>query len=546
VSAQLPSADRPLRLPQQEARWQRLRHALRDTVARSSRATLALDAVLWLTLVPAVLWMFHALFKGWTNTLIEHHAFRQTQTAYTVAFLLRGGPWLAYETPCLGYPWAIPFEFPLYQWLVALVVKATSIGIDPAGRVVSTAALLGAAVALWRLLEHLRFRRTERLPVLLLFVLSPTDLFWARTFMIETTALCAALWFLERAAQFLREQPRVVPGTLIGWAFAGGAAALVKATTFIAFAFAVASALAVSVIASWRRGDRASAKRVAFWGAVVLGSSFVLMESWTLYSNHLRTLNPLARSFLVDKALNQWVFGTWAQKTSRAVWDVWLTQRMTFYVGAPWALSAFLLIPFVIEKRLALASLASLFLYLFDFAVFTNVHVVHDYYQVANNVFLTSAIGFLIVGLMRLPALPARAAAVLVTLLIGNAMVSTYRERFMPNQIQSNLVLNDLVKIVKEHTDKDDVLFIVGADWSPGGPYYCDRRAIMDRDGRAMADPAMQEELRLLREHGYHFGALITCGGERNTPRNVERTVTLGVSVFRGHTAVGCDVYTRP
>ena len=54
-----------------------------------------------------------ALLKGWHGTIRDLHAFRQTQTAITVTYLLKVGPWLAYQTPVLGPPWAIPFEFPL-------------------------------------------------------------------------------------------------------------------------------------------------------------------------------------------------------------------------------------------------------------------------------------------------------------------------------------------------------------------------------------------------------------------------------------------------
>src|SRR4051812_9418753 len=41
--------------------------------------------------------------------LIDGNAFRQTQTALTAYWLLKGGPLLAYITPVAGFPWAIPF-----------------------------------------------------------------------------------------------------------------------------------------------------------------------------------------------------------------------------------------------------------------------------------------------------------------------------------------------------------------------------------------------------------------------------------------------------
>jgi hypothetical protein len=49
-----------------------------------------------------------ALLKGWDGSIVDIHGFRQTQTAITVRYLLKGGPWLAYETPVLvpAYGWS--------------------------------------------------------------------------------------------------------------------------------------------------------------------------------------------------------------------------------------------------------------------------------------------------------------------------------------------------------------------------------------------------------------------------------------------------------
>ena len=53
--------------------------------------------------------------------LLEQHGFRQTQTALTSYWMMEDGWRLAYETPVGGYPWTIPFEFPIYQAIVALL-----------------------------------------------------------------------------------------------------------------------------------------------------------------------------------------------------------------------------------------------------------------------------------------------------------------------------------------------------------------------------------------------------------------------------------------
>lgn len=45
--------------------------------------------------------------------------FRETQTALSDYWMTQGGPKLIYETPVTGFPYKIPFEFPLFQWLAA-------------------------------------------------------------------------------------------------------------------------------------------------------------------------------------------------------------------------------------------------------------------------------------------------------------------------------------------------------------------------------------------------------------------------------------------
>jgi hypothetical protein len=57
----------------------------------------------------------YAMTTGWNHTILDQYGFRQAQTAATLEYLVKGGPWFAYETPVLGPPWSIPFEFPLYQ-----------------------------------------------------------------------------------------------------------------------------------------------------------------------------------------------------------------------------------------------------------------------------------------------------------------------------------------------------------------------------------------------------------------------------------------------
>src|SRR5262249_25527707 len=114
-------------------------------------------------------------------------------------------------------PWSIPFEFPFYQWMCALLAWA-GIPLDSAGRLLSFAFLVltvNAAKPLFR-------NRREWLIFGILLLTSPLYLFWGTAFLMETLALFLSVWFLAIESPW--------------WAcVVGTAAALTKITTFFPF-----------------------------------------------------------------------------------------------------------------------------------------------------------------------------------------------------------------------------------------------------------------------------------------------------------------------
>src|SRR5262249_8160029 len=93
-----------------------------------------LERVLGIFFSVLLIHSFFAISTGWKHTINDVHGFRQSQTAITVDYLLKGGPWVNYETPVLGPPWSIPFEFPLYQWITAIAVLVFRVPVEQAGR----------------------------------------------------------------------------------------------------------------------------------------------------------------------------------------------------------------------------------------------------------------------------------------------------------------------------------------------------------------------------------------------------------------------------
>ena len=114
----------------------------------------------------------------WLSTLqqplIDQHEFRQTQTAISALFMGSGLQSLInYETPILGSPWAIPFEFPFYQWIVSLTAKLLPLSLSSCGRLISIAFGLACLWPSWQLMRQFRISRTgQKLFLILVFTSS--------------------------------------------------------------------------------------------------------------------------------------------------------------------------------------------------------------------------------------------------------------------------------------------------------------------------------------------------------------------------------------
>jgi hypothetical protein len=158
------------------------------------------DFVTWALLAfftTCSIWFAVSSSVGRAGSLSDAHGFRQSQTALTSYYLLNGGPVLRYETPVLGAPWSIPFEFPVFQWLVAQTARATGMPLFAAGRLVSEAFFVSNLIALVSLLGRFGVRPVHRLVFVILLLVSPAYVFWPRAFMIESTALFFSVAYLD-------------------------------------------------------------------------------------------------------------------------------------------------------------------------------------------------------------------------------------------------------------------------------------------------------------------------------------------------------------
>lgn len=436
--------------------------------------------------------------QGWSHTILDQHGFRQTQTAISAYWLLRGGPWLAYETPVLGPPWSIPFEFPLYQWMVAAVVGATAMPLDQAGRLVSVVSFYAALPAAYRLLGCFGVRRDHRLLLLGLWLVSPEYLFWSRTFMIESTALCVGLWYAAAVAGACERRS--------GWMLAlttgcGVLGMTVKMTTMPPLFL-----LAAMVVArQWFRGSLRMRSLGAI-GACGFAAPVVAGALWSQWTDGQRAMNPVAATFLLASQLTTWSFGSPGIRSSGEFWSVMLWRTVPDAVGH-WCCLAVGAAVLCWTRRRWREALACAALFLSAPMVFANLHFVHNYYPYANALFAVGFVGFAALSLVEGGGW-GRAAGVALLLGAAVAQVGAYAGGYLVAQRMNVQV--PIAEAVRRMTEPSDVVLIYGADWTSVLPYYAERRALMDRADRPFTDPVMRAALTNLRPD--RVGAAVLCG----------------------------------
>jgi len=492
----------------------------------------------WLALTP-VLVLLAVLAASWGVPVLDEHGFRQAQTLVSSYWMTRGDAWWLYATPVLGYPWSVPFEFPLYQWGVALMAMLPlGLDIDGAGRLLSTLAMIAC---LWPLRASLRgLGAPERLVDIttVLFILSPLHLFWGRSAMIESTVLLLSLMFVLSIQRMLA---RVTAGWLLAAIVFAVLAALVKVTTFFAFALLAGALVAAELLRRVRRRDLSGALKLALAAALPIALALAALMGWLHASDQMKLGSVLAE-FSTSKNLSGWNFDQKPLRMLDAFWrDAVLRRMLPDILGhAMWLLPLALLLLAPSRRRWLPWLAAALALFLAPMLVFTKLHLIHNYYQMANATFLVVALAVV------LHAISARwrvAGAAALVALAGAGMLLQFHGGYwtLIRNVDPNHRSLVVAGVLREHTAPDDVVVTMGLTWSSEVPYYAKRRAVM-----LLQDDFQPFVPALLRAPGgegmLRLGAVVRCGPART---GIEALEPLFCGPLREIDAAGCSIIVR-
>ena len=344
--------------------------------------------------IGALLFSSYIAFRYINQPLADIHAFRQTQTALTSYWILKDGWTLAYQTPVAGYPWSIPFEFPIYQSIVSLIVKLTGFDLSATGRIISYVFLIACSWPAFAISRRLNLSNSVPLIFCALLWTSPIYVYWGRTFMIETAALFFILASIPYALDcFFKKSWQSI---LFFWSLAT-AGILQKITTGVPVLLCLYLFYLFYQIKNKVFNIEIFKALVRF--SVIIIFPIIIGFVWTQYADITKTLNPFGKQ-LTSSSLFFWNFGTIKQKIDLNIWKIVIWDRSFVQNASGWLGLILLFLPWLNkskeDNKIRWLSISAIFLFLLPPLIFTNLHMVHDYYQVSNIVFLLGALAIII------------------------------------------------------------------------------------------------------------------------------------------------------
>jgi 4-amino-4-deoxy-L-arabinose transferase-like glycosyltransferase len=433
----------------------------------------------------------HYLRLGLDSPALDHYNFRQTQTALSAYWLWHDGFSLVYNTPVVGAPWAIPFEFPLYQWMVAFL-RLLGVPIDVGGRLISFGFYVGTLYPLWILNKELGLRRLTWVVVAALFLASPFYIFWARSVMIESTALFFSVLMLALVAKYFNDGSW---WTLVLALIAGTLAVLTKSTTFPAYAFLAGLLVLTHAFKDYRQGgSRLDMRKLALVSAVLV-AALAIGFVWVWFTDQVKAQNPIGL-YLTSSAISRHNFGTLDERISAKLWfDVVLNRALPQIFGYGLVVAGPAILAGLFSRRYRLLVIAALAGFLVPFLVFSSLHIAHTYYQSANALLILIAAGLGIVAVVELGR-PLLAGIMLALILAGQLVYfhSEYAPVIRANRIKKPIYA--IARAARDYVPESESLLVLGQDWSSSIAYYAERKSLTipnwlrpDLTDEILADP---------------------------------------------------------
>ena len=478
------------------------------------------SVLLWLMALSSFVYAAVITIAYIDQPLADSYAFRQTQTALTSYWMIKEGWDLAYQTPVVGYPWSIPFEFPIYQAIVALVSGALGMELGAAGRFVSFVFLALCVLPAAAIRKRLDLPVSVLLVFCALMFTSPYMVYWGRTFMIETTAFFFSFASIPFAIDIIRGKGGWK--TVFFYLVLASAGILQKSTTGGPVQLFLLGACLIYAVR--QRGWNLQVLWHAIKPAVIICIPVAIGYAWAVYADLVKEANAFGAQ-LTSKALFHWNFGTISQRLSLDTWHMLLWARTIVpnaggYVG----LALLLLVWFrpAARRNLAWVTWGAVIMFLLPMMIFTNLHYVHEYYQVASIPYLIAALSIIIGGwiykVSRLYAPVPVLTGIIIFLNISsfNSSYGIVAARELDELDPRSVKAYRIGRYLREHTQPGQGLVVFGQSYSSELTYQAQRKSMT-------ADTWFKEYSQVWEKPekymgGLEIGAIVVCPSSTGFP----------------------------
>lgn len=472
---------------------------------------------------------------------LDQYKFRQAQTALTAYWLGQNGFSLAYETPVAGPPWSIPFEFPLYQYLVALFSQVSGISLDACGRLVSFLFLVLCLIPARAITRNLGLSPNTFPIFTALLMSSPLYLYWGRTFMIETAALFFSIVGIKYFVDLL--QQRCVGRSAALFVLFISLGILQKATTGLPVLAVLSFVYLGVLIREWHAPGNPFPVRKTGLALLLFGIPLLIGSAWTLYTDQVKLHNSLGVS-LTSGALTAWNWGTLDQRLSATLYAEVIWKRMLLHNLA--GVLGLILLAAALAARTArparLVILASILLGLLPFFLFTNLHIRHTYYQTGCLLFLIYAVAVALGHVLHESWFRAPVVAVLAVIMVASNYYWFDQEQLPAVKIDFNERNSRdyaVGKFLRTHVPKDQYFVAFGNDWSATFAYIAQRKSFTVPPFYKDYPSITRNPEKFIDEA--HLGAVVSCAS-KGPPRPEELIRWASARVWRVAEVQNCFI----
>jgi Dolichyl-phosphate-mannose-protein mannosyltransferase len=412
------------------------------------------------------------------QSLLARHAWRQTQTAFTIRMFQRHGvDLLRPEVPVFGRPWKLVYELPLFQ-AVAAGVGSLGTSTETAGRYTAFAFFLLTAVLVRSLGRMLLPGRVGDI-AMLVFLACPYGLFWSRAVLPEYPVTAAVLGAILAAARWSARP-------------AGGRRWLVPAVTLLALAAAMKAStafvwlpllLAILLVGPHTRPRR---DRIAVTTLLVTVTAITAI-GWTTWADSVKRASPMTAGAVTGGMIRESI-RAWPYLGTPAVWHNPFAAIVGGQIGG-WPFVALIVIA-VWHRRHDLKIVALVGLVPAAVIAFPVQYGVHDYYSIAVSPAVAIALALALHDVARWAQSKCSVSGAVIAITLGlmwlafiaNTGVRPLKlsfDREHSDVTDTHLLAAEIDRLTKP----SDVIGSLGTTWSPDWLYLADRRGVVGGGG---------------------------------------------------------------